>query len=87
MPKQAMRIYEEAREAYRAKRYERALELLERVKGSVAGWSAPWLLEADVRHGLGDRRAERHAIEEAVRLDSLKGRPYYFLVLGGRLVR
>lgn len=82
VPKQAMRIYEEAREAYRAKRYERALELLERVKGSVAGWSAPWLLEADVRHGLGDRRAERHAIEEAVRLDSLKGRPYYFLVLG-----
>lgn len=80
--KQVMKVYEEAREAYRAKRYERTLELLGRLQGKTEGWSAPRLLEADAWHGLGDRKAERRAIEEAVRLDSLKGRPYYFLVLG-----
>lgn len=79
--KKAMSLFQDAREAFRSGRQEKALELLNKAKTYDRGFSALYLLEADVFSKQGNRTKEIQAIETAYLLDSLKNHPYYNFVL------
>lgn len=79
--KKAVKYYQQALEAFRAGNTETSLKLAEKAKEIDAYFVLPYLLQADIFHKEKNKEAEIQAIEQAVRLDSLKGHGYYYFVL------
>lgn len=79
--KKAVGLFLHAKQVFREGDQEKALELLDKAKTYDSGFSALYLLEADIYHKKGNKTGEITAVETALGLDSLKSHPYYFLVL------
>lgn len=79
--KKADKFYQEARALFRAGELEKAAGVLEKAAALDSGFSALYLLQADIYQKKGQRSYETKAIEKALAIDSLKGYAYYFIVL------
>lgn len=79
--KKAMSYFQQAKEAYRTGKTDKALEWLEKAGLADREFAAIYLLQADIYHKKGEFHSEIQAIETALALDSLKNNPYYYFVL------
>lgn len=79
--KKADKFYQQARALFRAGEMRKAEELLEKAAVLDSGFSALYLLRADMCHKKGDSEGEIQAIGKALAIDSLKGYAFYFIVL------
>lgn len=79
--KKAFGLFQQARDAFREGKREKALELLAKAKVYEPGFSGLYLLEADIYHRQGEKAREIEAVKTAFSLDSLRDHPYYFFVL------
>ena len=79
--KKAFGLFQQARDAFREGKREKALELLAKAKVYEPGFSGLYLLEADIYHRQGEKAREMEAVKTALTIDSLQDHPYYFFVL------
>lgn len=79
--KKARNLFQQAREVFRAGKPDEALGLLEKAITYDPAFTELYLLQADIFHKKGRAEEEAKVLESALKLDSLKSHPYYYLVL------